>query len=150
MERNGEKERFDSESGNVRLLWHGSRTEYVPSILKNGLLIAPRGSILTGQMFGKGVYFADMAGESLKYTHGRKGESVFLLLAEVALGQSLPTSAPMKTRLGSQPEYQSVKAIGVEDPDPAEHLQHNGMKNVLFFFSFNGETKFYIFSSRAF
>ncbi|KAI0933069.1 hypothetical protein AcW1_000001 [Taiwanofungus camphoratus] len=46
--------------GERLLLWHGSRTTNFAGILKQGLRIAPPEAPVTGYMFGKGVYFADM------------------------------------------------------------------------------------------
>lgn len=43
-----------------RLLWHGSRITNWVGILKCGLRIAPKEAPVTGYMFGKGVYFADV------------------------------------------------------------------------------------------
>ena len=42
------------------LLWHGSRLTNWVGILSKGLRIAPPEAPVTGYMFGKGVYFADM------------------------------------------------------------------------------------------
>ena len=42
---------------NVRQLWHGSRNENWLSIAKNGLLLNPN-AVITGKMFGNGIYFA--------------------------------------------------------------------------------------------
>ena len=46
--------------GERLLLWHGSRTTNFAGILKQGLRIAPPEAPVTGYMFGKGVYFADV------------------------------------------------------------------------------------------
>lgn len=47
--------------GERLLLWHGSRTTNFAGILKQGLRIAPPEAPVTGYMFGKGVYFADVS-----------------------------------------------------------------------------------------
>lgn len=65
IERRGEKERFEKSpfSGsplNRRLLWHGSRTTNFGGILSQGLRIAPPEAPVSGYMFGKGIYLADM------------------------------------------------------------------------------------------
>ena len=41
-------------------LWHGSRLTNYVGIISQGLRIAPPEAPVTGYMFGKGVYFADM------------------------------------------------------------------------------------------
>lgn len=50
------------------LLWHGSRNENWLSILKEGLVLRPANAIITGKMFGYGIYFANEFGKSLNYT----------------------------------------------------------------------------------
>lgn len=58
----GEDERYGkfSKLHNKQLLWHGSRLTNWVGILSQGLRIAPPEAPVTGYMFGKGVYFADM------------------------------------------------------------------------------------------
>ncbi|TFY51615.1 hypothetical protein EVJ58_g10471 [Rhodofomes roseus] len=65
--------------GERLLLWHGSR------ILSQGLRIAPPEAPVTGYMFGKGVYFADMMSKSANYCHAYLSDNTgILLLCEVA------------------------------------------------------------------
>lgn len=52
---------------NVKQLWHGSRNGNWFSILTNGLLLNPN-AVITGKMFGKGIYFASSAKKSWNYT----------------------------------------------------------------------------------
>ena len=52
---------------NRMLLWHGSRTSNFAGILSQGLRIAPPEAPVTGYMFGKGIYFADMVSKSANY-----------------------------------------------------------------------------------
>ncbi|KAG9223226.1 hypothetical protein CCMSSC00406_0000085 [Pleurotus cornucopiae] len=74
----GDGERF--------LLWHGSRTTNFAGILKQGLRIAPPEAPVTGYMFGKGVYFADMMSKSANYCYSYLSNNVgLLLLCEVAV-----------------------------------------------------------------
>ena len=47
--------------------WHGSRNENWLSIIKNGLRIHPN-AIITGKMYGHGIYFAPEAKKSFGYT----------------------------------------------------------------------------------
>ena len=49
------------------LLWHGSRLTNYVGILSQGLRIAPPEAPVTGYMFGKGIYFADMVSKSANY-----------------------------------------------------------------------------------
>lgn len=89
MSRHGETERFQkfASTGNRMLLWHGSRLSNWAGILSQGLRIAPPEAPVTGYMFGKGVYFADMFSKSANYCCASKASrSGVLLLCEVALG----------------------------------------------------------------
>lgn len=49
------------EPGQRLLLWHGSRSTNFAGILKQGLRIAPPEAPVTGYMFGKGIYLADVS-----------------------------------------------------------------------------------------
>eukprot|EP00808_Paulinella_micropora_P017853 g46431.t1 len=72
---------------NRQLLWHGSRLTNFVGIVSQGLRIAPPEAPVTGYMFGKGLYFADMVSKSANYCHASKENPVgLLLLCEVALG----------------------------------------------------------------
>ncbi len=69
------------------LLWHGSRLTNYVGILSQGLRIAPPEAPVTGYMFGKGIYFADMVSKSANYCGTSKENSIgCILLCEVALG----------------------------------------------------------------
>lgn len=78
----------------AKLLWHGTRSENVWSILKTGLVLRPTNAIRTGSMFGKGLYFAPEFLKSYNYTSCRgsywaKGtqNSGFMILHAVAYGK---------------------------------------------------------------
>lgn len=65
--------KFDSfvkENGisDIRLLFHGSRNENWWSIIQSGLVLRPTNAIITGKMFGYGIYYAPKAKKSLGYT----------------------------------------------------------------------------------
>ena len=79
------------------LLWHGSRLTNWVGILSEGLRIAPPIAPVTGYMFGKGVYYADIVSKRALYSRGggwaagvggggKKGETGLLLLEEVCVG----------------------------------------------------------------
>lgn len=76
------------------LFWHGSRNENWISILQTGLKIRPSNAIITGAMFGHGIYFADKYRKSANYTslrgsywaHGTNS-TAFLALMDVHLGK---------------------------------------------------------------
>lgn len=90
VSRHGETERFQkfANAGNRMLLWHGSRLTNWTGIFSQGLRIAPPEAPVTGYMFGKGVYFADMFSKSANYCFASDtSRSGVLLLCEVALGE---------------------------------------------------------------
>uniref|UniRef100_A0A0D9V0P5 Poly [ADP-ribose] polymerase n=1 Tax=Leersia perrieri TaxID=77586 RepID=A0A0D9V0P5_9ORYZ len=90
VSRLGEMERFQKFAcaGNRMLLWHGSRLTNWTGILSQGLRIAPTEAPVTGYMFRKGVYFADVFTKSANYCHPSETcKSGVLLLCEVALGE---------------------------------------------------------------
>jgi len=88
IDREGEAAKFDSAIGNRQLLWHGSRLSNWCGILSQGLRIAPPEAPVTGYMFGKGVYFADMSSKSANYCFASRSEPHgVMLLSEVALGK---------------------------------------------------------------
>lgn len=78
----------------TKLLWHGSRNENWWSIIGSGLMLKPTNAVITGKMFGYGIYFATKARKSLGYTslsgsywaHG-SSSSAFMGLYEVAYGK---------------------------------------------------------------
>lgn len=71
-----QKKRFDAylKKNNIKKVkqfWHGSRNQNWTSIIVNSLKLNPN-AIITGKMFGQGVYFAPSAMKSWNYTsyHG--------------------------------------------------------------------------------
>lgn len=95
IERQGEKDRFEKRdfanaSGDRRLLWHGSRCTNFAGILSQGLRIAPPEAPVSGYMFGKGIYLADMSSKSANYCcpYISNGHAL-LLLCEAELGSPM-------------------------------------------------------------
>jgi poly [ADP-ribose] polymerase len=83
-----------SKNKKTDLLWHGSRNENWWSIMQQGLKIRPSNAVLTGAMFGNGVYWANKAQKSIGYTSldgsywARGGERfAYLALYEVHQGK---------------------------------------------------------------
>lgn len=91
LEREGEFDKYApyrDKLKNKMLLWHGSRLTNFVGILNQGLRIAPPEAPVTGYMFGKGVYFADLVSKSAQYCYVDKKDPVgLMLLSEVALGE---------------------------------------------------------------
>ncbi|KXJ92013.1 poly polymerase catalytic domain-domain-containing protein [Microdochium bolleyi] len=95
IERQGESDRFEQSafSGpprDRRLLWHGSRCTNFGGILSQGLRIAPPEAPVSGYMFGKGIYLADMSSKSANYCCSYiSGGHALLLLCEAELGDPM-------------------------------------------------------------
>lgn len=113
-----EKKDF-TDVGNRMLLWHGSRLTNWVGILSQGLRIAPPEAPVTGYMFGKGIYFADMSSKSVNYCFATRSKNVgILLLSEVSLGKSNELLAADYTADKLPSDCQSVKGMGRIGPDP--------------------------------
>lgn len=107
---------------NRKLLWHGSRLSNFAGILSQGLRIAPPEAPVTGYMFGKGIYFADMVSKSANYCCTSPSNPVgLLLLCEVALGNMYERkNAEYVTKL--PPNMHSTKGVGMTYPDPSNKV----------------------------
>ncbi|KAL2499707.1 Poly [ADP-ribose] polymerase 2 [Abeliophyllum distichum] len=120
VSREGEAERFEkfSKTKNRILLWHGSRLTNWTGILSQGLRIAPPEAPVTGYMFGKGVYFADMFSKSANYCcSSPTATSSVLLLCEVALGDMAELLVG-NYNADKLPEGKlSTKGVGATAPD---------------------------------
>ena len=96
------------------MLWHGSRVTNFVGILSEGLKIAPPDAPVTGYMFGKGVYFADVPSKSANYCYATpENPEGLLMLCEVALGDMYRVykAKPFKRA----PKYfHSVYGVGIE------------------------------------
>jgi hypothetical protein len=92
------------EEANVSMLFHGTRSVNVPGILRENLRLPKQlvGVVITGAMFGGGIYWADDWKKSAGYTSGNsrwgggdgsvKGRHSFMFVADTALGN--PHVAP--------------------------------------------------------
>ncbi|XP_018613580.1 poly [ADP-ribose] polymerase 2 isoform X1 [Scleropages formosus] len=127
VEREGEKERFSTQLHNRMLLWHGSRLSNWVGILSQGLRVAPPEAPITGYMFGKGIYFADMSSKSANYCYAsQKNNTGLLLLCEVALGDcnELLTADYEASKLPVGKH--STKGLGQTAPDPRNAVVLDG------------------------
>lgn len=110
--RRGEQERFEpySHADGRRLLWHGSRLTNYVGILSQGLRIAPPEAPVSGYMFGKGIYLADMGGKSAEYCHATPDSpSGIVLLCEAALGTD-----PLRLKRALYVEKGMLESMGKE------------------------------------
>lgn len=120
IKRQGEEQRFKpfKKLPNRKLLWHGSRTTNYAGILSQGLRIAPPEAPVTGYMFGKGIYFADMVSKSANYCCTNSYQPTgLLLLCDVALGDMYERKRADYIEKLPKGKY-STKGCGTTQPDP--------------------------------
>lgn len=119
-----ENVRFTKDIGNKMLLWHGSRLTNFVGILSQGLRIAPPEAPVTGYMFGKGVYFADMSSKSANYCFtSRENNTGILLLCEVALGEMNEKYQADYYAANLPPGKHSTKGVGRTAPSPTNFVK---------------------------
>eukprot|EP00033_Pygsuia_biforma_P002755 GCRY01003044.1.p1 GENE.GCRY01003044.1~~GCRY01003044.1.p1 ORF type:complete len:802 (-),score=261.54 GCRY01003044.1:417-2822(-) len=107
---------------NRQLLFHGSRITNFAGILSHGLQIAPPQAPHSGFMFGKGLYFANMASKSVQYCRPSVLRSKGLILvSEVALQAEYEVRTPEYMDVPPA-GYHSVHAVGEVRPDPAKRI----------------------------
>jgi len=105
-------------NANVLPLCHGTRTENLIGITKNGFLIRPSGAVLTGAMYGSGAYFG-MFSKAANYCSVRSSywargqdDSGFLFITDVALGKQKIASYSGNYTLNNIKPCHSVWAKG--------------------------------------
>ncbi len=109
---------FKGDLGNRMLLFHGSRLSNWAGILNQGLRIAPPEAPSTGYMFGKGIYFADVASKSANYCWPTPSKNEgLLLLCEVALGRPNELLSADCNANCLPAGCHSVKGLGQNAPD---------------------------------
>ncbi|XP_058506677.1 poly [ADP-ribose] polymerase 2 [Solea solea] len=128
VDREGESKNFLTKLHNRTLLWHGSRLSNWVGILSQGLRVAPPEAPVTGYMFGKGIYFADMSSKSANYCFANQHNHVgLLLLCEVALGDCHELlDADYAADILPAGKH-STKGLGQTGPDPKNSVTHNGV-----------------------
>lgn len=106
----------DNGKPKVKLFWHGSRNENWWSILRTGLTLRPTNAVISGKMFGYGLYFAPKAQKSLGYTslngsYWARGTAnkAYMSLMAVAYGTPYQTSQ-YKNEYGYL-DYLKLKAL---------------------------------------
>ncbi|XP_056384554.1 poly [ADP-ribose] polymerase 2 isoform X3 [Hyla sarda] len=118
---------FREDLPNRMLLWHGSRMSNWVGILSQGLRVAPKEAPVTGYMFGKGIYFADVSSKSANYCFTTRDKNVgIILLSEVALGEC---NELMEADYDAQKKLKgknSTKGLGRSIPDPEKKIIHDG------------------------
>ncbi|CCD73512.1 Poly [ADP-ribose] polymerase 1 [Caenorhabditis elegans] len=125
LNRDNESSKFKRHIGNRRLLWHGSGKMNFAGILGQGLRIAPPEAPVSGYMFGKGVYFADMFSKSFFYCRANAKEEAYLLLCDVALGNVQQLMASKNVSRQTLPAgFQSVQGLGRQCPREIGSYNH--------------------------
>lgn len=83
----------ENEIKETKMLFHGSRNENWWSIISSGLALKPTNAVITGKLYGMGIYFAPKARKSVGYTslqgsYWARGSSDvgYMALMEVAYG----------------------------------------------------------------
>ena len=139
--RKGETERINEfkELPNHYLLFHGTKIFNLIGIFSNGLKIAPPEAPMTGYLYGKGIYLADMYRKSINYCDTIKDRSnpntiktySYILLCEAALGEIFEAK---KTELDVDKlpflknGYNSLKSISFSGPDLSKNfICNNGI-----------------------
>jgi len=103
--------------GNVQALYHGSRNANILGITTKGLLLRPPGAVITGSMYGAGLYFGSNSSKSLQYSQGgwggtgNRSNNVYLYVCSLALGR-IKEYTTAQTHLTAPPSgYHSVKGV---------------------------------------
>jgi poly [ADP-ribose] polymerase len=123
----------------TRLFWHGSRNENWWSILDSGLILRPTNAVITGKMFGYGLYFADQARKSFNYTSYRgsywargSSDTALMCLYDVHLGNWLRQKRYenwmyqlTENKLKERGNYDSLFAEGGADIRNNEYIIYN-------------------------
>lgn len=128
VDRQGEVGGFLSQIHNKTLLWHGSRLSNWVGILSQGLRVAPPEAPITGYMFGKGIYFADMSSKSANYCFTNQRSNIgLLLLSEVALGDCNELRDADYEAHKLPAGKHSTKGLGQTGPNPTNAVSLNGV-----------------------
>lgn len=87
-------------SANVIPLFHGTRTQNISGIFKQGLLIRPSGVVITGAMYGNALYMGKST-KAINYTNikssywaGGTDDCAFLFVTDCALGNQKIATGP--------------------------------------------------------
>jgi len=100
---------------NRELLWHGTHSAHMISILKDGLQIDARNTRRIGRSLGDGIYFSQLFSKSISYSnYSWRNKGAFVFLCEVALGK-ISTHLMRK----EDDDSNSVMLIPSRIPDPA-------------------------------
>ena len=111
------KKSLNIKNKNKKLLWYGASLTNFVNILKNGLELPSPQAPTFYYMFGKGIYFSDIAIKSFYNSHPQNKLGL-MLLCEVELGnieERLRADIKLPQTLGN--DKNSVKVLGMNYPD---------------------------------
>ena len=102
---------------NNKLLWYGVSISNFVNIFKNGLELPSPNAPIFSYMFGKGIYFSDIAIKSF-YNSRPQNNIGLMLLCEVELGNIEERfKADIKLPQTMEKDKNSVKVVGINYPD---------------------------------
>lgn len=114
----------DNDIKETKLLFHGSRNENWWSIIQTGLVLKPTNAVITGKMFGYGIYYAPSARKSLGYTslngsYWARGNSNvgYMALMDVAYGKPYDVHS-------FDPKYYSFNYDALQKTCPGANCLH--------------------------
>lgn len=141
---------FDDSMGNVKELFHGTRSANMPGILSSHLKLPRqlRGVHITGAMFGPGIYFASQSTKSSQYSCSRFGGTVnryptaFMFLADVALGR-IKKKEYAKYYLQPPAGYHSVMGVKGKSLLHDEYIIYNeAQQRLRYIIEFEAKSKY--------
>ncbi|KAK6015703.1 Poly(ADP-ribose) polymerase catalytic domain protein [Ostertagia ostertagi] len=96
------------------------------SILKDGFLVNPRNTSITGRLFGDGIYLADSFEKSSHYCQSSANGLNYMLLCRVALGKCYTKNSWNLQWGEDMPKgYDSIHVIGQKYPQSS--ITENGV-----------------------
>ena len=102
---------------NKKLLWYGVSISNFANIFKNGMELPSPEAPIFSYMFGKGIYFSDIAIKSFYNSHPQNNVGL-MLLCEVELGNVEERfKADIKLPQTMEKNKNSIKVIGMNYPD---------------------------------
>ncbi|EGG23652.1 hypothetical protein DFA_05786 [Cavenderia fasciculata] len=126
---------FREDIGNVKLLYHGTKSENIVGILVRGLLmpqivLSKGGKRSDFGHLGAGIYFGDNISTSLKFTKGRKKvdrtivqQRAFLFVAMVALGDISEQFAVQPLIMNPPTGHHSIQGVKSTPSQPSYFTQ---------------------------